>query len=112
MINHHSAKFGGHEYLSCGDKLFFVVEEQDFTCSLNPSLLFIYNAHGMNAHSPSFQYVRYWSHPLKAAIAEKKRFFCQPSKNINKKERKKISNTVSRKAFCITHIRGKQLKKS
>ena len=54
MINHHSAPLGGHEYLSCGDKLFFVVEEQDFTCSLNPSLLFIYNAHGMNAHSPSF----------------------------------------------------------
>ena len=42
MVNHHSAKFGGHRY-SGSEDMFLVVEEQEFMCCrINPPLLFTF----------------------------------------------------------------------
>ena len=48
MISHHPVKFSGNSYCGSGDMISVVVEWQDSTCTrLNPSLLFISEAHGM-----------------------------------------------------------------
>ena len=51
MVNHHPSKFGGHKHCDSGDKMFLVVEEQDFTSSrLNSPLLFTSKSRGLKAH--------------------------------------------------------------
>ena len=54
--NHHPARFRGPRHCGSEDLMSLLVEEQDYTCScLNPSLLFIYKAHGMlTSHRRNF----------------------------------------------------------
>ena len=51
IVNHHSAKFGGHTRCGSGDMIFLLVlvEGQDFTrpC-LNPLLLFVFKVNDMS----------------------------------------------------------------
>ena len=51
MIIHLSIKLGGRRYYGSEDTIILGVEENVFTCSqFNPSLLFIYKRHRLNAH--------------------------------------------------------------
>lgn len=54
MGSHHPGMFGGQRQCGSGDMM---VERQDSTCyHLNPSLLFIFKAHGMRgSHKQNFR---------------------------------------------------------
>ena len=51
MVRYHPTKFVGHRHCASGDKMFLVVEKQDFKCLLK--LPFFSKAHGMIAHGIS-----------------------------------------------------------
>ena len=51
MVNHQSAKLGGHKDCGSGGLIFLVVKEQDSTyLPKTPSFLFISETHGIKAH--------------------------------------------------------------
>ena len=80
MVNHNCAKFGGHTYCSGGYIKFSVVEVQDSTYPcLNQPLLFTSETLAIRPHGK----------PCSVLVSH--------DKNINKSNRKKLSNNTDEK---------------